>query len=186
MHISEMNTSFYYSVYFRSLFHFCITAILAVPFASSSTTFTTRNSAQNVRDEVPLRAFKSKIIHDPQGILNSWNNSCHFCEWDGITCGHRHRRVTDLDLSSRGLSGSLSPYIGNLSFLRELKLYNNSIQYEIPNEFSRLFGLKSLLLHNNSLIGEIPANLSHCSRLVELFSGDNKLVGKILHEFVSL
>ncbi|KAL5734455.1 hypothetical protein ACOSP7_032316 [Xanthoceras sorbifolium] len=181
-----MNASFYYSLYFQSLFFFCITLILVVPFASSTTTLMTRNSAQNKRDEVALRAFKLKIVQDPQGVFNSWNNSRHFCEWEGITCGRRHRRVTLLDLHSKGLSGSLSPYIGNLSFLRELLLYNNSIEGEIPHEFGRLFRLKSLILHNNSLIGELPSNLSHCSRLIELYIGFNKLVGKIPSEFVSL
>ncbi|KAL5799776.1 hypothetical protein ACOSQ4_032660 [Xanthoceras sorbifolium] len=183
-----MNTSFNYSsVHFQSLVLFCTTlVILAVPVAFSASTFPTRNSAQNETDEVALKAFKSKIILDPQGVLNSWNNSRHFCDWDGITCSHKHRRVIALDLSSRGLSGSLSPYIGNLSFLRELILYNNSIQGEIPNELGRLFRLKSLRLFNNSHIGEIPANLSQCSRLIELSIGGNKLVGKIPPEFVSL
>ncbi|KAH7548318.1 hypothetical protein JRO89_XS14G0101200 [Xanthoceras sorbifolium] len=178
--------SFYYSLCFQSLFLFCITLILLVPFASFTTTIITRNSAQNERDEVALRAFKSKIVHDPQGVLSSWNDSRHFCEWEGITCGRRHRRVTVLHLSSRGLSGSLSPYIGNLSFLRNLMLYNNSIQGEIPREFGSLFRLELLSLFNNYLIGEIPVNLSYCSRLITLSIGHNKLVGKIPPEFVSL
>ncbi|KAI9157849.1 hypothetical protein LWI28_029018 [Acer negundo] len=92
--------------------------ILLVPFVSSITTFTTRNLAHNQTDEVELRAFKSKITRDPQGVLDSWNDYSHFCEWEGITCGRMHRRVTVLNLTSKGLSGSLSPYIGNLSFLR--------------------------------------------------------------------
>ncbi|KAL5734403.1 hypothetical protein ACOSP7_032264 [Xanthoceras sorbifolium] len=151
--------SFYYSLCFQSLFLFCITLILLVPFASFTATIITRNSAQNERDEVALTAFKSKIVYDPQGVLSSRNNSRHFCEWEGITCGRRHRRVTALDLSSRG---------------------------EIPLEFGRSFRLKSLILQNNSIIGEIPANLSHCSRLIILAIGRNKLVGKISPEFASL
>ncbi|KAL5732917.1 hypothetical protein ACOSQ2_032609 [Xanthoceras sorbifolium] len=178
--------SFYYSLCFQSLFLFCITLILLVPFASFTATIITRNSVQNERDEVALTAFKSKIVYDPQGVLSSWNESRHFCEWEGIKCGRRHRRVTVVHLTSKGLSGSLSPYLGNLSFLRKLILYNNSIQGEIPREFGRLFRLKSLSLFNNSFIGEIPANLSHCSRLKILSIGHNKLVGKIPPEFVSL
>ncbi|KAL5758971.1 hypothetical protein ACOSP7_021582 [Xanthoceras sorbifolium] len=181
-----MSASFYYSLCFQSFFLFYITSILFVPFASSSTTVITRNSTQNERDEVALMAFKSKIVHDPQRVLSSWNDSRHFCEWEGITCGRRHRRVTVLDLNSRGLSGSLSPYVGNLSFLKMLILHDNSIQGEIPREFGRLFRLKYLYLTNNSLIGEIPTNLSYCSRLVELTIGGNKLVGKVPPEFVSL
>ncbi|KAL5733010.1 hypothetical protein ACOSP7_032351 [Xanthoceras sorbifolium] len=107
-----MNTSFNYSsVHFQSLVLFCTTlVILAVPVAFSASTFPTRNSAQNETDEVALKAFKSKIILDPQGVLNSWNNSRHFCDWDGITCSHKHRRVIALDLSSReyGLGNDVS------------------------------------------------------------------------------
>ncbi|KAH9670357.1 putative LRR receptor-like serine/threonine-protein kinase [Citrus sinensis] len=126
------------------------------------------------------------ISHDPQGILNSWNDSRHFCEWEGITCGRRHRRVTALDLRSKALSGLLSPRIGNLSFLKEINLMNNTIQGEIPLEFGRLHRLETLLLSYNSLVGKIPANLSYCSRLTVLFLGNNKLVGSIPFEFVSL
>ncbi|KAK9189502.1 hypothetical protein WN943_018100 [Citrus x changshan-huyou] len=151
------------------------------------TTFATFSAnAFQEGDRVALQAFKSMIAHDPQGILNSWNDSGHFCEWKGITCGLRHRRVTVLNLRSKGLSGSLSPYIGNLSFLREINLMNNSIQGEIPREFGRLFRLEALFLSDNDLVGEIPANLSYCSRLTILFLGRNKLMGSIPFEFFSL
>ncbi|KAK3185156.1 hypothetical protein Dsin_032442 [Dipteronia sinensis] len=172
-----MNTGLCYSVFFKSLFLFCF-MIHVIPFAST-TTFLSRNLAENETDVVALRAFKSKMISDPQGVFNSWNESRHFCEWEGIRCGRRHRRVTILDLNSRGLYGSLSPYIGNLSFLRILTLDNNSIKGEIPREFGRLFRLTNLALANNSLVGEIPANLSHCSRLTVLSLQRNKLVGNI-------
>ncbi|KAK4835757.1 hypothetical protein QYF36_014144 [Acer negundo] len=114
-----MNTSLCYLVYFQSLF-------LVILFASTTTCITTDLAHENKTDEVALRAFKSKI--DTQGVLNSWNDSGHFCQWKGITCSRRHKRVTILDLSLRGLHGSLSPYIGNLSFLRELILSDNNIQ----------------------------------------------------------
>ncbi|XP_031264232.1 probable LRR receptor-like serine/threonine-protein kinase At3g47570 [Pistacia vera] len=147
---------------------------------------TTRELAGKAMDLVALQSFKLKIIHDPHGVLNSWNDSHHFCEWEGITCGRKHRRVTVLALNSRGLFGSLTPYIGNLSFLRDIELYNNSIQGEIPNEIGRLQRLESLMLQNNSLVGEIPANLSRCSRLAFLYLGRNNLAGKIPSELVSL
>ncbi|KAK0586153.1 hypothetical protein LWI29_001899 [Acer saccharum] len=177
-----MSSTLVHSAYFQSLLLFSITLILVVLPSVSSTTFITKQET----DEVALKALKSKIIHDPQGVLNSWNDSHHFCEWEGITCGRRHRRVIILDLSSRGLNGFLSPYIGNLSFLRNLTLQNNSIQGEIPHEFGRLHRLEVLSLYNNSLIGEIPGNLSHCSRLTHILLLNNELEGKIPLQFVSL
>ncbi|KAK2634890.1 hypothetical protein Ddye_029682 [Dipteronia dyeriana] len=169
-----------HSSYFQSLLLFCFSLILVIPLVSTTSSITKKET-----DEAALKAFK-KIIHDPQGVLNSWNDSNHFCEWKGITCGRRHRRVTALDLNSRGLYGSLSPYIGNLSFLRDLNLQNNSFQGEIPPEFGRLFRLEVLHLRNNSVVGEIPSNLSRCSRLTSLRLGGNKLKGKIPLHFVSL
>ncbi|KAM7491930.1 hypothetical protein LguiA_034851 [Lonicera macranthoides] len=140
----------------------------------------------NETDLLALRAIKSKIIHDPKGVLGLWNDSFHHCKWEGVTCGHRHKRVTKLDLSSRGLVGSLSPYIGNLSFLRVIWLYNITLEGEIPPEVGRLFRLQQLSLLNNSINGQIPANLSHCSQLTNLSLGNNMLVGEIPNQLSSL
>ncbi|KAM7491932.1 hypothetical protein LguiA_034853 [Lonicera macranthoides] len=140
----------------------------------------------NETDLLALRAIKSKIIYDPKGVLGLWNDSFHHCKWEGVTCGHRHKRVTGLDLSSRGLVGSLSPYIGNLSFLRVIQLNNNTLEGEIPPEVGRLFRLQQLNLNKNSINGQIPANLSHCSQLTHLLLGNNTLVGEIPNQLGSL
>ena len=74
----------------------------------------------NETDHQALLAFKTQITRDPENVFNSWNDSLHFCEWEGVTYDRKHRRVIVLDLQARGLVGSLSPYIGNLSFIREI------------------------------------------------------------------
>ncbi|KAE8688900.1 hypothetical protein F3Y22_tig00110951pilonHSYRG00031 [Hibiscus syriacus] len=56
---------------------------------------------------------------------------------------HKHKRVTKMELQFLKLSGSLSPFIGNLSFLRELNLEENSFYNEIPQEIGRLRRLLS-------------------------------------------
>ncbi|XP_030518727.2 probable LRR receptor-like serine/threonine-protein kinase At3g47570 [Rhodamnia argentea] len=122
---------------------------------------------------------------DPFGVLDSWNHSIDFCQWYGVTCGQRHRRVTVLDLSSRGLSGPISPHIGNLSFLRKLQLQNNSLHHEIPQQVGQLRRLRILQLNNNSLVGEIPTNISGCSDLIALWLGINQLTGEIPGELGS-
>nr|XP_023890201.1 probable LRR receptor-like serine/threonine-protein kinase At3g47570 [Quercus suber] len=133
-----------------------------------------------------LLAFKTQITHDPENVFNSWNDSLHFCEWEGVTCSRKHRRVTVLDLSTRGLVGSLSPYIGNLSFIRKIVLANNTIGGKIPDEVGHLFRLQVLVLTNNSFRGEIPANLSHCSNTKILRVSYNYLSGSIPKELASL
>ncbi|GJZ38368.1 leucine-rich repeat protein [Tanacetum coccineum] len=136
----------------------------------------------NETDYLALLSFKSKITQDPCQVLTSWNHSFHFCEWSGISCGKRHKRVTVLQLASKGLEGSLSPHVGNLSFLRELSLENNSFQGNIPDEVGRLFRLRRLYLYRNKISGVIPTNLSGCSNLEVLSLGRNKLVGSVPKE----
>ncbi|GJS89020.1 kinase-like domain-containing protein [Tanacetum coccineum] len=136
----------------------------------------------NETDYHALLSFKSKIIHDPYKVLSTWNHSFHFCDWIGITCGKRHKRVTVLRLYSNGLEGSLSPHVGNLSFLHKLSLVNNSFQGSIPHELGRLSRLRRLYLNDNKFSGVIPINLSGCSNLEELQLDRNKLVGSIPKE----
>ncbi|XP_039067515.1 putative receptor-like protein kinase At3g47110 [Hibiscus syriacus] len=111
--------------------------------------------------------------------MESWNSSIHFCQWRGVICGRKHQRVTKLELSFLKLSGSLSPYIGNLSFLRELSLVGNNFYNEIPSEIGRLKRLETLELANNSISGGIPSNLSACSKLTFVDMRGNQLTGEI-------
>ncbi|KAG2696689.1 hypothetical protein I3843_07G069600 [Carya illinoinensis] len=141
-------------------------------FASSAYAF-----VGNETDILALLEFKAKI-HDPLKVLSSWNDTVHFCKWHGVTCGRRHQRVTGLRLVSLQLVGSISPFIGNLSFLRSLYLFNNSFSL-IPPQIGRLRRLQRLNLYENSLSGRIPINISSCSNLEFLNLGHNHLVGEI-------
>ncbi|KAJ8617362.1 hypothetical protein MRB53_013548 [Persea americana] len=142
---------------------------------------------KNESDHLALLAFKDGISDDPKGVLSSWNNSLHFCMWDGVTCSRRHpQRVVALNLSYQSLRGSLSPHIGNLSFLRTIALFNNTLEGHIPQEIGRLFRLRYLSLLNNYLIGGIPNNLTHYLQLRFLSLRGNKLVGNIPLDIGSL
>ncbi|CAI0396764.1 unnamed protein product [Linum tenue] len=120
------------------------------------------------------------ITGDPLGVLSSWNDSTHFCQWYGVSCSQKHiGRVTVLELPSNKLSGSISPHVGNLSFLQRLLLSNNSLIEGIPPEIGRLNRLQHLILQDNLLGGLIPSNISGLTRLYRLDLGDNKLQGEI-------
>ncbi|XP_024169159.1 putative receptor-like protein kinase At3g47110 isoform X2 [Rosa chinensis] len=143
----------------------------------------------NETDRLALLAIKANIQHDPNRVTSTWNESIHFCSWHGVTCSRRHhQRVIMLDLNSQGLAGSISPHIGNLSFLRDLRLYNNSLRDGIPPEIGRLRRLQVLNVRGNLLTGHIPANISNCFHLtilnfshnkLALLAGGNNLVGRI-------
>ena len=101
-------------------------AILMIPRVSSS-------------DEAALLAFKAQIIDGGSGTLASWNSSSSFCSWEGVTCSRRRpTRVVALNLYGSGLSGVLSPAIGNLTFLQTLNLSSNGLYGEIPASLGRL------------------------------------------------
>ncbi|KAL3729744.1 hypothetical protein ACJRO7_026824 [Eucalyptus globulus] len=136
-------------------------------------------------DRLALLEFKARIA-DPDRVLSSWNDTSHLCEWYGVTCGRKHRRVTVLNLRSKNLAGVMPPHIGNLSFLRKVHLENNSFRSEIPPQLGHLFRLQQLFLHNNSFSGQIPSNLSRCSNLLILHLGRNMLEGRLPTELGSL
>ncbi|WCJ44249.1 Receptor kinase-like protein Xa21 [Euphorbia peplus] len=156
--------------------------LLMIHFISSSAMARSGNDT----DYEALLAIKSKITEDPSGVLKSWNHSLRFCEWSGITCSRRHTRVTSINLTSKALVGSISPFIGNLSFLREIRLSYNFIRGQIPEQIGRLFRLQQLRLTNNSVTGQIPANLSHCKNLQVLHLGFNDIRGEIAAEIADL
>ncbi|KAL0009430.1 hypothetical protein SO802_010932 [Lithocarpus litseifolius] len=136
-------------------------------------------TSTNETDRLALLKFKRSIVNDPHGILISWNDSIQFCNWHGITCGRRHQRVTTLELQGHDLRGTISAYIGNLTFLRTINLLNNSFYGEIPNEVGHLFRLQDLNLFTNKLGGEIPGSLTNCSELRTMDLSWNELVGTI-------
>ncbi|XP_058211453.1 receptor kinase-like protein Xa21 [Rhododendron vialii] len=155
---------------------------LARDTTSSLSLVNTIHVASNETDFHASLAFKSSIFPKYQQALSSWNESLHFCHWEGVKCGRRHERVTVVDLTSKGLASSLSPYIGNLSFLRELSLRNNTFIGEIPIELGNLFKLQILKLAYNGFEGKIPTSLSRCSNLPFLSVTSNKLVGEFPKE----
>ncbi|GFZ08710.1 leucine-rich repeat protein kinase family protein [Actinidia rufa] len=130
----------------------------------------------NETDREALLAIKAMISGDPLGALSLWNDSVHFCTWQGVICGLRHQRVTILNMSSMGLVGSVSPHIGNLTFTRIIYLNDNNFHGIIPQETGRLFRLRFIGFANNSFQGPIPMNLGKLSGL-DILSAPNNAFG---------
>ncbi|XP_019051739.1 PREDICTED: putative receptor-like protein kinase At3g47110 [Nelumbo nucifera] len=140
----------------------------------------------NETDRLALFQFKNAITNDPLGALSSWNESLHFCEWQGITCGRRHQRVTVLNLQGQSLVGTVSPCIRNLTFLRSIELGDNSFHGAIPQEVGRLLRLRYINLSDANFEREIPRNLTNCYNLKVLDLSRNNLTGKVPFELDSL
>ncbi|KAG2329766.1 hypothetical protein Bca52824_000946 [Brassica carinata] len=147
--------------------------------------------AQTIRlteetDKQALLEFKSQVSETSRVVLDSWNDSLPLCMWTGVKCGSKHRRVTGVDLGGLKLTGVVSPFLGNLSFLRSLNLADNFLRGAIPLEVGNLFRLQYLNMSNNLLGGAIPVVLSNCSSLSSLDLSSNHLEQGVPSEFGSL
>ncbi|CAI9087731.1 OLC1v1021879C1 [Oldenlandia corymbosa var. corymbosa] len=84
--------------------------------------------------------------------------------WDGLSCiiynnSGAPPRIISLNLSSSGLTGVVSPYFSNLTFLQNLDLSNNSLNGPVPDFLAELPQLKVLNLSGNQFSGSIPQKL---------------------------
>ncbi|XP_061372394.1 putative receptor-like protein kinase At3g47110 [Gastrolobium bilobum] len=133
----------------------------------------------NETDLHALLDFKNKIVEDPLHIMSFWNDSIHHCNWIGITCNITNGRVMNLSLEQQRLGGTLTPSIGNLTFLTTLNLQNNNFHGELPQEVGNLLYLKRLIFSLNNFGRSIPGSLNHCTELSMLAAGGNNLTGTI-------
>ena len=148
-----------------------------------------------------------KATLDPGDVLD-WSVNPPIGNWEGVSISRG--RVAKLQLSGKGLSGSvpvelgnlpnltllnlrnnelsgsIRVELGNLSNLTELYLDSNNLTGSIPPELGNLANLTLLYLFNNGLTGPIPAELGDLPSLLELYLADNNLTGSIPPELGNL
>lgn len=126
-----------------------------------------------------LEALKHELT-DTHGVLRSWNGTgLGACsgEWYGIKCVQG--KVISISLPWRGLGGSLTEKIGQLTNLRRLSLHDNFITGAIPSSIGFLPDLRGLYLFNNRFSGSIPPSIGNCVNLQALDFSNNSLIGSI-------
>ncbi|CAJ1943044.1 unnamed protein product [Cylindrotheca closterium] len=112
------------------------------------------------------------------------------CEWNdgngnGVYC-NGFGNVSRITISANNLGGKLSPEIGSLPFLKELRLRGNSIVGQMPIALSNLHELQMLELSSNDLTGPIPEFSPLQNDLYHLSINDNRLSGNIPKSIGSL
>ncbi|CAJ2653348.1 unnamed protein product [Trifolium pratense] len=147
--------------------------VYCMPFATVAVALSSKT------DKLALLALKEKLTNGAPDSLPSWNESLHFCEWQGVTCGRRHMRVVALHLENQTLGGTLGPSVGNLTFLRMLQLRNVNLYGEIPSQVGRLKRLQVLNLNINNLHGEVPMELTNCTNIKVILLRSNRLSGRV-------
>ncbi|KAM1468027.1 hypothetical protein ACFX13_033906 [Malus domestica] len=158
------------------------------------------SSSTHIDDASALQSLRQTWSNVPP----SWDKSNDPCgeRWEGITCNSS--RVTALRLSgmnvqgeiegdiaglselrsldlsfNKGLTGSLSPRLGDLSNLNFLILAGCGFSGIIPSELGKLGELLFLALNTNNFTGSIPASLGNLSNLYWLDLADNQLTGPL-------
>ncbi|XP_027152045.1 probable LRR receptor-like serine/threonine-protein kinase At3g47570 [Coffea eugenioides] len=163
----------------KAYFLFLVTLVASLGTASSSITNVVAHNNSRDNDLDALLALKA-TISDPQNILPiNWSTSTSVCNWIGITCNTRHRRVAAIQLPTMGLVGTIPPQLGNLSFLVWLNLQNNSFHGNLPTQLVHLRRLKYFNLAFNSFDGEFPSWLGALSRLRYLSFHSNRISGSL-------
>lgn len=121
---------------------------------------------------------------------NNWINKTGWLTgpartWHGVTI-NEEGYVTDINLFSNNLNGTLPAALGNLSQLRTLDLYRNQLSGSIPAQLGNLPLLGVLSLGENRLSGSIPTSLGNLSNLLLLDLRVNQLTGSIPNELRQL
>ncbi|KAJ6333386.1 hypothetical protein OIU77_009288 [Salix suchowensis] len=117
-------------------------------------------------------------MRDESGAMNGWDlNSVDPCTWTMIGCS-LEGFVISLEMASVGLSGILSPSIGNLTHLRTMLLQNNYISVVVFRaRWALLTHLSYLRLSKNNLSGQIPRPVANLTGLSFLDLSFNNLSG---------
>ncbi|KAL1559199.1 tyrosine-sulfated glycopeptide receptor 1-like [Salvia divinorum] len=134
-----------------------LVAILVVAISTS-------NGSCNQLDRGSLSSFNLSISATPP--LN-WSLSADCCTWEGVGCDDSSR-VTTLWLPSRGLVGTMSPSVINLTTLSILNLSHNTLSGPLPDGFFTI--LHQIDLSLNRLSGALTAshNLPNTTTILNL------------------
>lgn len=102
-----------------------------------------------------------KAALDPENrVLKSWTGNGDPCSgsFEGVAC-NEHRKVANISLQGKGLTGTLTPALSSLKCLSGLYLHYNNLSGEIPVEIGDLSELTDLYLNVNNLSAKIPPHI---------------------------
>ncbi|XP_028077409.1 probable LRR receptor-like serine/threonine-protein kinase At1g06840 isoform X3 [Camellia sinensis] len=84
------------------------------------------------------------------------------------------------------LSGSLSPELHRLSYMKRLNVMWNKISGNIPKEIGNITSLILLLLSGNQLTGSLPEEIGYLPNLDRIQIDENQISGPIPKSFANL
>jgi Leucine-rich repeat (LRR) protein len=162
--------------------------------AESNTTFTVYatealSTCTNVKT-LPAAECEVLVTFYHQTSGPTWADSADWlannapCEWSGVTCTDGH--VTDLNLYSKDIKGSVPSSLAELTDLRVLALRDNQLTGPIPPELAGLKHLVFLDLSHNQLSGSLAVELGQLDTLELVSLNDNQLSGELPRTWATL
>ncbi len=109
---------------------------------------------------------------------DNWLTDRPLYDWFGLEVDI-DGRVTEINLSTNRLDGSLPPELAELDQLERLYMESSNLSGVIPREFGRLTRLQSLDLGSNKLTGPVPHEIGLLPDLEYLQLSGNNLSGEI-------
>ncbi|KAJ0007066.1 hypothetical protein Pint_29469 [Pistacia integerrima] len=139
------------------------------------------NAATDPNDTSALKTMYSSL--NSPGQLNQWagDDPCGQ-SWKGVTCSGQ--RVTEIKLSSLGLTGQWGWQLSSLTSLTNLDMSNNNLGGDIPYNLPP--NLQRLNLENNQFTGSPPYSISQTTSLKYINLAHNNLQGQLNDMFGQL
>lgn len=114
-------------------------------------------------------------LNYPSNLVGSWtgNNPCEG-PWLGIKC-NANGKVSIINLPHFNLNGTLSPSVGNLGSLTEIRLGGNNLSGVVPGNWTSLKSLTLLDLSGNNISPPLPKFTNGLKPVIDgnpLFSGN--------------
>jgi hypothetical protein len=129
-------------------------------------------------DKEALICMANAFGKDESWLTEGKGYNSHVSKWYGIDV--TDGRVTGIDWNNEGLRGSIPKEIENLTNLKELFLFENSLSGDIPIELCKLTNLHSLYLWSNNLSCEMPFIYKDRNEVIQFFERLRKRVSQIL------
>ncbi|KAL2652613.1 hypothetical protein R1flu_020741 [Riccia fluitans] len=142
-----------------------------------------------VVDGTAIKNFTNNLDRRADIFVDTQGDPCLPVPWNWIICSiESPPRITQINLTSIGATGSIPREFGNLDRLTVLDLSNNSFQGALPQSLAHVRTLRELNLANNNLTGVLPVFKENTSLLnLEILSlRNNSLSGDLTPLFSAM
>ncbi|XP_009126677.2 receptor-like protein kinase At5g59670 isoform X1 [Brassica rapa] len=135
------------------------------PLLNAYEVYTVIQFPQSETDESDVSATRSIAASYALSRINWQGDPCfpQQLRWDGLNCTNADvsvpPRITSLNLSSSGLTGTIAAAIQSLTQLEKLDLSNNNLTGGVPEFLGNMKSLMFINLSGNNLNGSIPQAL---------------------------